>query len=138
MGQKYLASGVHVAMRLWENEPPGERKQPSRREYETVGFVLAERSSAGATAQLHGASALDEGGYRRVAPGNETGPLGDLSQQLLLRSDREVRLQDQRRVDRIVGEVQVELTDAVVLLPDQVDLGAVRAHEPGQPEPQSV
>jgi hypothetical protein len=21
MGQKYLASGVHVAMRLWENEP---------------------------------------------------------------------------------------------------------------------
>ena len=22
MGQKYLASGVHIAMRLWEDEPP--------------------------------------------------------------------------------------------------------------------
>ena len=27
MGQKYLASGVHVAMRLWEKEEPGEGKE---------------------------------------------------------------------------------------------------------------
>lgn len=41
MGQKYLASGKAVSMRLWENEPPGEAKQPSRRDYETVGYVVA-------------------------------------------------------------------------------------------------
>ncbi len=39
-GQKYLASGVHVAMRLWENESPGEPKPEVAREYETVGYVL--------------------------------------------------------------------------------------------------
>jgi mannose-6-phosphate isomerase-like protein (cupin superfamily) len=39
MGQKYLASGVHVAMRLWEEEPE-EGKAASRRDYETVGYVL--------------------------------------------------------------------------------------------------
>ena len=26
MGQKYLASGIHVSMRLWEEEQPGESK----------------------------------------------------------------------------------------------------------------
>ena len=26
MGQKYLASGIHVSMRLWEGEQPGEAK----------------------------------------------------------------------------------------------------------------
>jgi quercetin dioxygenase-like cupin family protein len=64
MGQKYLASGVHVAMRLWENEPPGERKQPSRREYETVGFVLAGR------AELHveGQTLILEKGDSWVVP----------------------------------------------------------------------
>jgi quercetin dioxygenase-like cupin family protein len=40
MGQKYLASGVHIAMRLWEDEPPGEPKPATRRDYETVGYVL--------------------------------------------------------------------------------------------------
>ncbi|MEA2603901.1 MAG: hypothetical protein QOF89_4893 [Acidobacteriota bacterium] len=45
LGQKYLASGVHVAMRLWEEEPGEERqKAESRREYETVGYVLAGRA----------------------------------------------------------------------------------------------
>lgn len=40
-GQKYLARGTSVGMRLWENEPPGEQKPVSRRPYETVGYVLA-------------------------------------------------------------------------------------------------
>lgn len=40
MGQKYLASGVNVAMRLWENEEPNDDKEPSVREYETVGYCL--------------------------------------------------------------------------------------------------
>ncbi len=44
MGQKYLASGIHVSMRLWEDEPPGAAKTPSRRSYETVGFVLKGRA----------------------------------------------------------------------------------------------
>ena len=26
LGQKYLASGIHVSMRLWEDEQPGEPK----------------------------------------------------------------------------------------------------------------
>ena len=43
-GQKYLASAVHVAMRLWENEPPGEPKPQSCRDYEMVGFVLQGRA----------------------------------------------------------------------------------------------
>jgi quercetin dioxygenase-like cupin family protein len=44
MGQKYLASGVRVSMRLWEDEPPGEAKPLSARDYETVGFVLKGRA----------------------------------------------------------------------------------------------
>ena len=44
MGQKYLASGVHVAMRLWEQEEPGEWKPSVARDYETVGYVMAGRA----------------------------------------------------------------------------------------------
>jgi quercetin dioxygenase-like cupin family protein len=44
MGQKYLASGTHVAMRLWEDEQPGEQKPYVRRGYETVGFVIRGRA----------------------------------------------------------------------------------------------
>ena len=41
MGQKYLASGTSVSMRLWENEPAGESKPAESRDYETVGYVLS-------------------------------------------------------------------------------------------------
>jgi quercetin dioxygenase-like cupin family protein len=44
MGQKYLASGKRVSMRLWEAEPAGTEKQPVRREYETVGYVIDGRA----------------------------------------------------------------------------------------------
>lgn len=40
LGQKYLASGKHVSMRLWEEEPKGD-KDSSKREYETVGYVIS-------------------------------------------------------------------------------------------------
>ena len=40
MGQKYLASGKTVSMRLWENEQPNEPKEAASREYETVGYVI--------------------------------------------------------------------------------------------------
>lgn len=46
MGQKYLASGKSVAMRLWD-EAPGDDKPETRRAYETVGFVI------GGRAELH-------------------------------------------------------------------------------------
>jgi quercetin dioxygenase-like cupin family protein len=44
MGQKYLASGVSMAMRLWEDEQPGQEKPASQRDYETVGYVIKGRA----------------------------------------------------------------------------------------------
>ena len=44
MGQRYLASGESVSMRLCENEQPGEPKPEAAREYETVGYVLGGRA----------------------------------------------------------------------------------------------
>lgn len=43
-GQKYLASGKRLAMRLWQDEPPGEAKPTARHEYETVGYVIRGRA----------------------------------------------------------------------------------------------
>ena len=40
LGQKYLASGVTLSMRLWTDEEPGDTKPEVSREYETVGYVL--------------------------------------------------------------------------------------------------
>ena len=45
-GEKYLASGIRIAMRLWENEAPGMTHE-STRSYETVSYVL------GGRAELH-------------------------------------------------------------------------------------
>jgi quercetin dioxygenase-like cupin family protein len=44
MGQKYLASGKKLAMRLWEDESPADAKEPSRRDYEMVGYVIRGRA----------------------------------------------------------------------------------------------
>jgi quercetin dioxygenase-like cupin family protein len=43
-GEQHLAAGEHIAMRKWENEEPGEAKPVSRREYETIGYVLSGRA----------------------------------------------------------------------------------------------
>jgi quercetin dioxygenase-like cupin family protein len=43
-GEKYLASSVHVGMRMWEDEPAAEPKPERAREYETVGFVIRGRA----------------------------------------------------------------------------------------------
>ena len=43
-GEKQLAAGQHVALRLWENEQPAEPKPLSSRPYETVGYVLKGRA----------------------------------------------------------------------------------------------
>jgi len=44
MGQRYLASGELVSMRLWDGEEPGEPKPEVARPYETVGYVLEGRA----------------------------------------------------------------------------------------------
>jgi hypothetical protein len=41
MGQKYLVAGKRVSMRLWVREPGGKLKAPSKREYETMGYVIS-------------------------------------------------------------------------------------------------
>lgn len=40
-GQKYLANGRAISMRLWEKEPPAEARTSARRDYETVGYAIA-------------------------------------------------------------------------------------------------
>lgn len=63
-GEKYLVSGTSMAMRLWENEEPGVEKESRRRDYETLGYVLAGR------AELHteGQTVLLETGNSWVVP----------------------------------------------------------------------
>jgi quercetin dioxygenase-like cupin family protein len=39
-GQKYLSSGKSLSMRLWEDESPAEHKEETKRDYETIGYVL--------------------------------------------------------------------------------------------------
>jgi quercetin dioxygenase-like cupin family protein len=51
-GQICLAAGSSLGMRLWENEPAGEPKPVTRRDYETVGYVLAGRAELHIEEQL--------------------------------------------------------------------------------------
>ena len=64
MGQRYLATGKSLSMRLWQKEEPGEPKPEARREYETVGYVVEGR------AELHieGQKVLLETGDSWVVP----------------------------------------------------------------------
>ncbi len=64
LGQKYLASGKSISMRLWENEQPNEPKELTAREYETVGYVINGR------AELHieGQNILLEPGSSWIVP----------------------------------------------------------------------
>ncbi len=59
LGQRQLVSGARVALRMWENEQPGEVKQATASPYETVGYVLA------GEAELH-----IEGQMVRLEPGD--------------------------------------------------------------------
>ena len=43
-GEKYLAASVHVGMRLWKEEPNRGEKPATRRDYETVGYVIRGRA----------------------------------------------------------------------------------------------
>ena len=44
LGQKYLASGIGLAMRLWDDVEPADAEPPVARDYETVGYVIAGRA----------------------------------------------------------------------------------------------
>jgi quercetin dioxygenase-like cupin family protein len=64
MGQKYLASGVRVSMRLWEDVLPGHANPPTVRDYETVGFVIKGRAEL----YLEGQMVLLEPGDSWIVP----------------------------------------------------------------------
>ena len=52
MGQRYLAAGARVGMRLWAAQPPSEGKPEAARDYETVGYVVLGRARLRAGAQV--------------------------------------------------------------------------------------
>ncbi len=64
MGQRHLASGKNVSMRLWEAETPGGDKEPTSRDYETVGYVVSGRAEL----HLEGQMVLLEAGDSWVVP----------------------------------------------------------------------
>jgi len=64
IGQKYLASGKTVSMRLWQDEQPNEAKEPATRDYETVGYVIQGRAEL----HLEGQMVLLEPGDSWVVP----------------------------------------------------------------------
>jgi quercetin dioxygenase-like cupin family protein len=64
MGQKYLADGKAVSMRLWDGEEPSEAKSEISRDYETVGYVI----SGSAELYLEGQKVLLEPGDSWLVP----------------------------------------------------------------------
>ncbi|MFW9264907.1 cupin domain-containing protein [Nostoc sp. CALU 546] len=64
LGQKYLASGKSISMRLWQNEQPNEPKDSTAREYETVGYVI----NGSAELHIEGQTILLEPGSSWVVP----------------------------------------------------------------------
>ncbi|MFY4728868.1 cupin domain-containing protein [Nitrospira sp. BLG_2] len=64
MGQKYLVSGKLMSMRLWEDLQPGQQKEPSAREYETVGYAIKGRAQL----DIEGQSVLLGAGDSWVVP----------------------------------------------------------------------
>ena len=63
-GQKYLAAGVKLSMRLWEDEQPGKVKSATQREYETIGYVIKGRAEL----QIQGQTIILEPGDSWVVP----------------------------------------------------------------------
>lgn len=63
-GQRYLASGTSLAMRLWDEEESRDDKQDHSRAYETVGYVIAGKAEL----HLEGQMVLLEPGDSWVVP----------------------------------------------------------------------
>ncbi len=54
MGQTYLASGEHVALRHWYEGPnTGKTQQQHTRDYETVGFVISGKAELKTGSETH-------------------------------------------------------------------------------------
>ena len=68
MGQKYLATGTSMSMRLWDGEPAGDPGEPHARDYETVGYVVSGRAEL----HLEGQTVLLEPGDSWVVPRGAT------------------------------------------------------------------
>lgn len=64
MGQKYLASGQAVSMRLWENVLPRQLTEGRSREYETIGYAI----QGWAELEIEGQSVLLNAGDSWVVP----------------------------------------------------------------------
>lgn len=64
MGQKYLATGKTVSMRLWEDEQADEPKPAAARDYETVGYVIKGKAEL----HLEGQMILLEAGDSWMVP----------------------------------------------------------------------
>jgi mannose-6-phosphate isomerase-like protein (cupin superfamily) len=64
MGQKYLAAGIGLAMRLWDDEAPTEPKEATQRDYETAGYVISGRAEL----HLEGQKVLLEPGDSWIVP----------------------------------------------------------------------
>jgi quercetin dioxygenase-like cupin family protein len=63
-GQKYLAAGVKLSMRLWDEEQPGKPKAQTQRDYETIGYVIKGRAEM----QLEGQTIVLEPGDSWIVP----------------------------------------------------------------------
>ncbi len=63
-GQKYLASGLKLSMRLWEQEQPGKAKSATQRPYETVGYVVSGRAEL----EMEGQTVMLEPGDSWIVP----------------------------------------------------------------------
>jgi quercetin dioxygenase-like cupin family protein len=64
LGQKYLASGKSIAMRMWDETSGSQKEQNVARDYETVGFVL----EGNATLELEGQTIKLKSGDSWVVP----------------------------------------------------------------------
>ncbi|MDB5361196.1 MAG: cupin protein [Rhodospirillales bacterium] len=63
-GQRYLANGRTLSMRLWEHEPAGEEKPQVQRAYETAGYVIAGRAEL----RIEGQTVMLEPGSSWIVP----------------------------------------------------------------------
>ena len=63
-GQRYLASGDAISMRLWDTVAAGHASAPVRRDYETVGYVIAGRAEL----TLEGSTVALEPGSSWIVP----------------------------------------------------------------------
>lgn len=66
MGQKYLADGKSVSIRVWDGEEPTDPKPEASRDYETVGYVLKGRAQLHLEGQVVSLEPGDPGSCRRA------------------------------------------------------------------------